>query len=171
MEHETRKKKEKEKSNQWSILKDHKRNCLCLSFLSCQSSIDLRMNDVFALRSAKNRISSTCASIVSSKREIHRAICHKNGERIERETIRILLSSLMANSMVSRIFRLIRRSLKRFSASYRRGILKSWHAYLYTDSYGTRYTYKYAFEFESVRCFTGYQDDSWKDRGNLVRWQ
>lgn len=35
---ETRKKK----SNQWSILKDRERNCLCLSFLPCQSSVDSR---------------------------------------------------------------------------------------------------------------------------------
>lgn len=68
MEHETRKKKRKKKSNQWSILKDRERNCLCPSFLPCQSSVDSWMNGVFALRSAKNRTSSTCASIVSSKR-------------------------------------------------------------------------------------------------------
>lgn len=53
------------------------------------------IHGVFALWSAKNRISSTCASIVSSKREIHRAIRHKNGERIERETLQILLNSPM----------------------------------------------------------------------------
>lgn len=90
---ETRKKK----SNQWSILKDRERNCLCLSFLPCQSSVDSRC---VCLWSAKNRISSTCASIVSSKREIHRAIRHKNGERIERETLQILLNSPMTNSII-----------------------------------------------------------------------
>lgn len=58
------------------------------------------IHGVFALWSAKNRISSTCASIVSSKREIHRAIRHKNGERIERETLQILLNSPMTNSII-----------------------------------------------------------------------
>lgn len=166
----TGKEKKKKKSNQWSILKDRERNCLPAPSFSTLSIISRFADErcVFALRSAKNRTSTTvCLHSFLEARVPPRDSPQKYGGHRALERFEFFWARswqiLWLLEFFVRYVAPSKDSPRRFSSTR---ILGSWHACVRIWNIHTN---THSSLNQCWRRFTGYQDDSWKgDRGNLV---
>lgn len=141
--------------------------CLPLLFLPCQSSVDSRMCVCFTVCQESN-LYYLCASIVFSKREFHRAIRHKSVAGIERwnASNSSELGKFYGSSNFSFDTSLPQKIL-RVDSHRRESSNRDMHTYAY-GTYICIHRNTHSSLNQCWRRFTGYQDDSWKDRGNLV---
>lgn len=159
--------RKKKKSNQWSILKDRERNCLPAPSFSTLSIIN-RFADVCLLYGLPRIepllpvcLHSFLEARVSPRDSPQKCGGHRALERFEFFWARQILWLLefFDTSLPQKILRV---------DSHRR---ESSNRDMHTYAYGTYICIHRNTHSSLNQCwrrFTGYQDDSWKDRGNLV---